>query len=358
MTTLKKNKERISKKQLKKIGDRIRNNTATNDDYAIISTLRGYYGPLTRALRDSLKNFKEVKELKNSNFIISRRIKRMPSIIKKLKRFPNMHLSRIQDLGGVRVILSDIHKVNILGTRLKNVTYKQKGKNNFLFIREKNYILEPKDDGYRSLHQIYRYQGKRYPDLTGLDIELQIRTVKQHQWATAVEILDMVLNTSLKLGIAEKQYKEFFKLCSYAIAYTENNFTIPIGYDNSYEIKNVLNRIKVLDEVYHIFSKLLSVSVITHNLKDIIKYKNISEEYLLLELDISKRRVRIKQSNNSEDIDVLYSYYENKYKNDPTKDIVMVSVNGMKSLKKAYPNYFLDAKDFVNTIKLLITKMT
>ena len=54
---------------------------------------------------------------------------------------------------------------------LKNKVYKQKDKNNFLFIREKNYILEPKEDGYRSIHQYIKYlsiKGKRKRGLKGI----------------------------------------------------------------------------------------------------------------------------------------------------------------------------------------------
>ena len=348
----------ISKRQLKKIGDRIRNNEATSDDFKIISELRSKYSPLTRILRDSLKNFKQVKELKDSDFIISRRIKRMPSIITKLKRFPSMQLDRIQDLGGVRVVLSTKSQVNTLADRLKNQTYKSRGKNNFLFIREKNYILEPKEDGYRSIHQVYRYQGNKMLELKDLDIELQIRTKKQHQWATAVEILDTVLNSSLKTGVAEECYKKFFRLCSCAMAYIENNYKFPNGYEEYTDIKEVVKQISQLDTEYNIFSKLLSVSVITNNLNKVKAAKKISSnDYLLLELNILERKVSIKQYETREEIEVLYAFLENKYKDDHDRDVVMVSVEGMKNLKKAYPNYFLDAGDFVKTIENLIKKV-
>ncbi|WP_300452958.1 RelA/SpoT domain-containing protein [Fusobacterium sp.] len=346
----------ISKKQLKKLGDKIRNDEATLEDFNIISELRSNYSPLTRVFRDSLKNFKQVKEMKDSDFIISRRIKRMPSIIKKLKRFPNMNLDRIQDLGGVRLVLSTLNQVNTMADRLKNSTYRQKGKNNFLFIREKNYILEPKSDGYRSIHQVYRYQGNRFPNLKGLDIELQIRTKKQHQWATAVEILDMVLNSSLKTGIAEDHYKLFFRLCSCAIAHIENNYKFPNGYDEFSGINEVVEKILKLNEEYNIFNKLLSVSVITNNLNKLSKepFKN---DYLLLELNIPERKVSVRQYETKEEIELLYSSLENKYRNTHDKDVVMVSVEGMKNIRKAYPNYFLDAKDFVRTIESLIKKV-
>lgn len=347
----------VSKRELERIGDRIRNDEATLEDYNIISELRSNYGPLTRVLRDSLKNFKQFKDLKGSDFIISRRIKRMPSIIKKIKRFPNMQLGRMQDLGGVRVVLSTLNQVNTLAEHLKNETYKLKDRNNFLFLREKNYILEPKPDGYRSIHQIYKFQGKkRYPELRGLDIELQIRTKKQHQWATAVEILDMVLNSSLKTGFAEEQYKRFFRLCSYAIAYIENDSKAPNGYAELTDIDAVIKEISELDEIYNIFDRLLSVSVVTKSLNSLAKSKS-KDDYLLLILDIDKKEVSVRQSESKEELESYYSFLESQYRNNHDKDVVMISVGDMKNLKRAYPNYFLDAKGFVKTIRDLIEKL-
>ncbi|WP_295724629.1 hypothetical protein [uncultured Leptotrichia sp.] len=41
--------------------------------------------------------------------------------------------------------------------------------------------------------------------------------------------------------------------------------------------------------------------------------------------------------------------YEREYKED-TNNVVSVSVENLKNLRKAYPNYFLDAREFVTTI--------
>ena len=37
-------------------------------------------------------------------------------------------------------------------------------------------------------------------------------------------------------------------------------------------------------------------------------------------------------------------------KNKEDRDIVLVSADTTKELKKAYPNYFLDAKEFINQL--------
>lgn len=343
----------LSKKQIDLIGDRIRSGTATPEDYEQISKIRSNYVPLIRCLRDSLKNFKDSKDLKGGKVVISRRIKRMPSIIKKIERFDTMKLSRIQDFGGVRVVLDTVTRVRKLSNRLKNETYRLKGKNNFVIVKEHDYIEKPKEDGYRSIHQIYKYQGNRYPELKGLNIELQIRTVKQHQWATAVEILDMILNSSLKTGVAEPQYKEFFKLCSCAIAYEENNHSMPKCHEDL-NINEVLERIFALDNEYHIFDKLLSVSVITNSASRIASIT--PSDYLILILDIAEKEIRVKTFEDKEDAEAMYKHYEEQTQNDSGKDVVMVSIEDIGSLKKAYPNYFLDAKGFVNMIKNLKEK--
>lgn len=89
MVVLEKIEQDISKKQLKKIGEKIRNSTATEEDFKIISAFRSSHAPLIRLLRDSLKNFKKSSKIKDENMIISRRIKRMPSINLNIKYFLN-----------------------------------------------------------------------------------------------------------------------------------------------------------------------------------------------------------------------------------------------------------------------------
>ena len=43
----------------------------------------------------------------------------------------------------------------------------------------------------------------------------------QHQWATAVEIIDSIAEQSLKTGGGDEYYKNFFKLSSELIEYIE-----------------------------------------------------------------------------------------------------------------------------------------
>ena len=83
---------------------------------------------------------------------IEYRIKTVDSIVEKLKRrgfevtIDNIY-AHIQDVAGVRVICNYLDDICYLRSLLAR-------NENFKIIREVNYIKEPKESGYRSLHLI------------------------------------------------------------------------------------------------------------------------------------------------------------------------------------------------------------
>ena len=277
------NDEIVSKKELNRISKRIVENTDTIEDLQKLSDFRAEHSKIIKSFVWSLRSIINNKKIKLSNrnrIIISQRLKRLPSIIGKLKRFPELRLSRMQDLAGARIILPNIKDTEEVANYLKNKVYKQKDKNNFLFVREKNYILEPKEDGYRSIHQIFKYQGKKESQLEGYQIELQIRTRLQHQWATSVEIIDSIKQQSLKTGGGDAYYREFFKLSSKLMEYIEFK-------KDMNEISDKIKRLSDLDKEFNILKTLSSLRVVTKELEGIK-----SKEYLILILDYKGNTVR------------------------------------------------------------------
>lgn len=126
---------------------------------------------------DEAEKFLKVKVEKADNkAFIAKRIKRAESIIKKLKRFNKMSLKNMQDIGGIRVVLANNGKVNQLFNLLckENVFLSEIGS-----LKFKNYIKEPKEDGYRSIHIIGRFKNNVGEDK---NIEVQLRTQLQHCW--------------------------------------------------------------------------------------------------------------------------------------------------------------------------------
>jgi len=117
--------------------------------------------------------------------ITAKRLKRIPSIIKKLKRFQDMKLRNMQDIGGCRAILETE----------KQVIKLQRDINKTKDFRIKDYIKTPKEDGYRGIHLIGKIPSIQNESFF---IEIQLRTRAQHAWATSVEIVDLFTNQTLK----------------------------------------------------------------------------------------------------------------------------------------------------------------
>jgi ppGpp synthetase/RelA/SpoT-type nucleotidyltranferase len=140
------------------------------------------------------------------NALVAQRLKRTPSIIAKLKRFESMDLARMHDIGGLRAVLGNVENVRRLQEEYKKTTFKHK------LVREDDYIAQPKEDGYRSVHLVFQYKNDRAPDYDGLRLELQIRTKLQHAWATAVETMSTFLGKAMKAGQGDRPWLHFFAI--------------------------------------------------------------------------------------------------------------------------------------------------
>ena len=113
---------------------------------------------------------------------IEYRIKTLDSIIDKLRRrdldvtIDNIY-KHITDVAGIRVIcnyLDDIYYLRSLLTRSES----------FEVLREVDYIQEPKDTGYRSLHLIVEVPFVISEGTLKLPVEIQLRTIAMDMWAS------------------------------------------------------------------------------------------------------------------------------------------------------------------------------
>lgn len=123
-----------------------------------------------------------MRERRNPIHHMESRIKSPQSIIQKLRRkgLPLTIESAMENLGdiaGVRVICSyidDIYAISELLTSQNDITV----------LRKRDYIKDPKPNGYRSLHlllsvPVFLKEGKE--DVT---VEVQIRTIAMDFWAS------------------------------------------------------------------------------------------------------------------------------------------------------------------------------
>ena len=113
---------------------------------------------------------------------ITSRIKRPISIVEKLKRY-GVPISvesveqNLNDVAGVRVIcpfIDDIYAVADMLLRQDDIT----------LLKKKDYIQNPKENGYRSLHLIVEipvfFSNQKRP----MRVEVQIRTIAMDFWAS------------------------------------------------------------------------------------------------------------------------------------------------------------------------------
>lgn len=191
----------FSNKDYKRLGDRIRSNSShiSEEDYEMLQQLRVGY-------KDSLSTvFNTVEKMAHridGDCVCTYRIKRIESIISKLRRFPEMQVNRAEDIAGCRCILAteeDAYKLyNNIIKRISKLPFEIKGKVN-------DYISSPKPSGYKSIHLnvVVKGENKR--------IEIQIRSIANHNWATLVEISDLLYDLKLKEN-GEDSNPELFEL--------------------------------------------------------------------------------------------------------------------------------------------------
>lgn len=299
-----------------------------------INTLQAY-------LRGVLKRHKFV------NFLVAQRLKRTPSIIGKLQRFEQMSLDRMQDIGGLRVIVNTIddvyrlHKLICTSPRFKHQ----------LDLPASDYIDVPKKDGYRSLHQVLRYKNDKHEELNGLRLEIQIRTRLQHSWATAVETLGMIQKSSIKTGGGDEQTKRFFKIVSALFALDERcNLPQELAAISKDEL---IGELQQIDDACRIRAQLEGVAVSAHHIETITRNYT---GYHVIQLFIADQKVRLTAFSEAADAESFYKTKEIDNKDNPDVEILLMSAGALKDIKRAYPNYFLDTTAFLGELQRIASK--
>jgi ppGpp synthetase/RelA/SpoT-type nucleotidyltranferase len=315
--------------------------------YEILANWRACHGYPINTFRATLTN--RLSSI-DRNAIVAQRLKRASSVITKLQRFHTMKLSQMQDIGGLRAIVSSISRVRKLESvyRDKPSSFKHE------LISSKDYIAAPKSDGYRSIHLVYRYQNERAPVYHGLLLELQLRTQLQHAWATAVETMGTFLGQALKSGQGDRPWRKFFEQCSAALTHVEKTPSIP-GYKDLSK-QTVFERVAQMENELHVLNKLRGFSIAA----DQITAEKGAGSYHLVVLDSLKRSVSIRPFPMSqlERANTEYALIEERAQHGEQVEAVLVSAGPIESLKNAYPNYFLDTHRFVAEIEHIIKEVT
>jgi Region found in RelA / SpoT proteins len=285
----------------------------------------------------------------DSKAIVAQRIKRLSSIEAKLRRFDDMRLAQMQDLGGCRAVVENIRRVNRLVAlyvkgRSKNPTSRHE------FVKEKDYIQEPKTDGYRSIHLIYRYKSasKQFAVYNGLKIEIQIRSRLQHAWATAVETVSIFTGQALKSSGGEAAWRRFFLLMSSAIAFRERQPLVPGTPTNKPEL---ISELRALTKELNVKTMLQGWSFAMRRLPP----KNVTDaRTFLVVLDTAAYTLTTTGFKKEEMAKASEAYLAVEKAEKPNIHAVLVSLESVHAIRSAYPNFYLDTKAFIEALDVAL----
>jgi len=252
--------------------------------------------------------------------IVTYRIKRFESIIGKLYRYPKMELSRMWDIGGCRCIVNSNEEVYILKDLIHH--------NEFLSIRkEYDYIKSPQEEGYKSLHLFISLKDQKTV------IELQIRNKEDHNWATLVEITDLLFDAKLKEYGKNKDLLRFHYLLS-------KRFNL--NTDEKIEIAKTIIKYKYFEKLSNVFSR---------------NYIQIRKQWLNIESKdnhnyflIETKKDEVPKITSYKKFDEAEENYFNIYKNNQTANVVLTHLPkpDYEQISIAYSNYILTFHSFLD----------
>lgn len=189
-------KSQLTKSQVDRLGERLRNNLYNETDLKLLDDFRRSFH---EAYETTLKTIRDRTSLEPTG----RPAKSTTAIIEKLKR-ESIRLSQIQDIAGCRTVVGTIIDQNqIVSSLLKLFP------NSDVIDRR----LHP-SHGYRGVHFIVKVDEQ--------SIEIQVRSMLQHLWAEFSEKLADVIDPSIKYGGGDENIRELLQQQAVSIATIEN----------------------------------------------------------------------------------------------------------------------------------------
>ena len=297
----------------------------------VINTWRASHAGPLNTFRMNLR-----RRVRGRGFVVQR-LKRLPTIISKLERLPWIRLSQMQDIGGCRAVLRTSDNAYDLASDFVISRIRHE------LVRHKNYIEYPRQSGYRSIHLVYEYNSERSTHWQGLKTEIQIRSLLQHQWATAVETVGTFTRNELKSNVGNAIWLRFFALMSTVIAQREGMPGIP---NTPTSRSKLLTEIRECDQLLGISEQLAAFQSLTLHLQGLSFIRR--DQWIGLELDLADFKVTgvTFEPRDLESATTWYVDREVENRGDPRFEVVLVSAASLSALRRAYPNYLADLGDF------------
>ena len=262
----------------------------------------------------------EVSKKNDKHCIVTYRLKRINSIIEKLKRFPTAALENFVDIAGCRCITEDERSVYKIVKKIKHDPRLKVG-------LIKDYILNPQPEGYRSVHLYVSLVESPQKS-----VEIQVRTRKQHDWATLVEISDVIVN-----GARLKEYGQPADLLEFHRILSLSEEELTDKERNVYfETLRKYDYINLLHEVF-----LQNISL---RYQWINTGSSIVDNYYLIESG-AKQQTQIESYRTFHEAED--AYFE-RFKQNPNANLILTQIPNVtfEQLSTAYSNYVLSTHNF------------
>jgi len=321
-----------SRQKISNAGNRVRQGTATNEDVAAIEEWRAAHRHVLNSFQAFFRN-----RTRDTEIVVAQRHKRRRTIIDKLSRFPKMQLGRMDDVAGCRLIFPNIEELYTFRNNVHSARFNHTLKND---PERYDYISNPKESGYRGIHDIYKYDvrsetGRNYK---GLLIEIQYRTFSQHAWATCVELVGFLTNNQPKFDRGDERFKRILRISSEIIARSveDNNSSLP-GLSDATLLRNFLE-----------LDKSLGFMEMLRRLNATDKSASKDRNFILVFGDNSIDPLEIHSYPNATTaLQELFNIERER----PDLDVVLVKGDTAEDIREAFKNYFSDARHFIELIE-------
>lgn len=326
-----------SKSRVTRAGERIRQGNATLADLLVVEEWRAAHRAVLNTFQAVLRN-----RTRGTKVSVAQRHKRKMTIFDKLNRLPGMQLVRMDDVAGCRLIFRSIKDLNAFRAKFHKAKFNHKLRND---PDKYDYIKSPKQTGYRGIHDVYEYNvnSEAGKALAGLYIEIQYRTLVQHAWATAVEVIGFITQSQPKFQRGDNRYERGMALASELLARAHENRTGP--FPNASD-QDVLDEFLSIDNEIHLMQTLRGLNSAKSDVTD--KRNTIL---------IFSKEGELEVQNFRDATDALRELFKLE-KQMPDRDIVLVRADTSEEVRLAFRNYFSDAREFVRLVDSACAKLS
>jgi putative GTP pyrophosphokinase len=318
-----------SKSRVNRAGQALAQGMASSEDNRVFEQWRAAHRGVLNTFQAILRT-----RARDKDVTVAQRHKRRTTILDKLHRHKGMALARMDDVAGCRLIFEGIQPLHEFRDSMHRARFRHSLKND---PKKYDYIKNPKSTGYRGVHDVYDYDvnSQAGEALRGLLVEIQYRTLIQHSWATAVEVIGLITKSQPKFERGDSRYTEAMAYASEILA---RAFEGEAGPFPDMPNRTVVANFRRLDRELKLLSLLRGVRAADATLTkggDVILIFNEDGT-----LDI--------HAFSSSPLALLELFKMEKLEDG--RDIVLVRGATSHDVRLAYQNYFGDTSDFIQLV--------